>query len=263
MQVYQLLYVLHLSPHGQLQPTEDGRHHLRTYYIMVMERPSRTGFPALRAGLADVVQQSSPTEVETSLLLYDILQHFQGVVEVILMCPTLFLLHDVESRQLWQDDLQQSRALQVFKADAGMRGHHDFVQFHLDALAADYLDAVSHVLQGLEGLIFNLEIQLGGKADAAHHAQRVVREGNLGVQGSGDDAVFQVGNAIEWVYQLAKAAPVQADGHCIDGEVATVLVVFQRAVLHHRLARVVAVAFLAGSHELHLKAIGLLLLAFS
>ena len=62
-----------------------------------------------------------------------------------------------------------------------MGSHHDFIQLHLYPFATDYLDALSHSLQGIKRLLLYLEIQLGGKADASHHAQRIVAEGNLGV----------------------------------------------------------------------------------
>ena len=133
-----------------------------------------------------------------------------------------------------------------------MRCEHDFVELDGDALATDDADAVGHALQALEGFVLNLEIQLGGKADAAHHAQGVVGECHLGVEGRGDDAVLEVGNAVEGVDELSEAAAVQADSHRIDGEVATVLVVLERAVLDDGFARVVAVALLPRTYELDL-----------
>ena len=132
-----------------------------------------------------------------------------------------------------------------------MGRHDDLVQLDHDALATHYLDALGHALQPFEGLVLNLEVQLGGEAYAAHHAQGVVAEGDVGVKGRGDDAVLKVGKAVKRVDQLAEAVMVQADGHRVDGEVAPVLVVLQRAVLHDGLARVMAVALTAGADELH------------
>ena len=50
---------------------------------------------------------------------------------------------------------------------------------------------------------------------------------------------------------MAEAVAVETHGKGIDGEVAPVLVIFERTVFDHRLARVVAVTFLAGSHKFH------------
>ena len=58
--------------------------------------------------------------------------------------------------------------------------------------------------------------------------------------------------AAEGVYQLAEVGAVELYGHGVDGEVAAVLVVLERAVLHDRLARVVAVALAACPDKLYL-----------
>ena len=185
-------------------------------------------------------------------MLTHILQHFQRVVEIVLMSPSVTLFHDIKCSQFGQDEVHQTAALQQLQANTGMWCHHDLVQFHFNTLTADDLDAVGHALQGFKRLVFDLEVQLGGKADTTHHAQRVVAERHLWVKWGGYDTILQVGNTIKRVYQLTEASLVQTDSHRIDGEVATVLVVLQRAVLNYRLARIVAVALLTCPHELHL-----------
>ena len=174
------------------------------------------------------------------------------MVKIILMCTAVFLLDDIEGRKFGQDDVQKSTALQIFEADAGMRGEDDLVEFVLDALAAHNLDTVGHPFQCLIGLLFNLEIQLRGETYAAHHAQRVVRKSDLRVKGCGDDTVFEICQSVEGIDEFTEAVFVQTDGHRIDGEVATVLVIFQSTVLHDGLTRVMTVALLAGTDELHL-----------
>ena len=90
-----------------------------------------------------------------------------------------------------------------------------------------------------------------GKTYAAQHAQGVVRERHVRVERRAYDTVFKVGQAVEGVYQFAETGLVEAYRHGVYGEVAAVLVVLQRAVLHYRLARVVAVALLPGAYKLH------------
>ena len=164
----------------------------------------------------------------------------------------VLLLHDVEGSQFGQDDIQQSTALQVDKAFAGLGREDDFVQFVLDTLAADDLDPVGHPLQRLERLVLDLEVQLGGKPYAAHHPQGIIRERDAGFQWSGDDAVLQIRQTVKGVDQFTEPVLVQTDSHRIDGEVATVLVILQRTVLNDGLTRVVTITLLTGTHELHL-----------
>ena len=139
-----------------------------------------------------------------------------------------------------------------------MRGHNDLVELVLDTLTTHDLDSVDHALECDEGLILYLEIQLGGETDASHHAQGVVGEGDIGLQGRGDDTILEIGQTIEGVYQFAEAVFVQADGHRIDGEVATVLVVLKCAVFDDGLTGITAVTLLTRSHKLHFYLLALL-----
>ena len=132
-----------------------------------------------------------------------------------------------------------------------MGRHDNLVEFHLDTFATDNLDTVGHAFQSLEGLILNLEVQLGGKTDATHHTQWVITECDTRLQRSGDDTILQVGQAIEGVYQFTEAALIQANSHRIDRKIATVLVILQRTILHNGFSRVMAIALLSGSHKLH------------
>ena len=106
-------------------------------------------------------------------------------------------------------------------------------------------------MQRLPGLLLDLKVQLSGKADAAHHAQRIVGERHVRIQRSSYQPVLHIPHPVERVHQFAEALAVQTDGHGVDREVAALLVILQRAVLHDGLARIVAVALLASPHELH------------
>ena len=75
------------------------------------------------------------------------------------------------------------------------------------------------------------------------------------VKGRADDAVFEIREPVERIDKLAKAVGIEADSQRVDGEVAPVLVVLQRAVLDMWLTAVVAVAFLAGTNKLHLSVV--------
>ena len=173
------------------------------------------------------------------------------MVEIVFMGTAILLVDDVEGGKFGEDDLQEAATLQVFETDAGVRRHDDLIEFVLDAFATDDLDTLSHPFQSHEGLVLNLEIELGGKSDAAHHAQGIVGEGNIGFQGCGDDAILEVSQAIEGVDQFTKSVFVQADSHRIDSKVATVLVVLESPVFNDGFTGVVAIALFPCPHELH------------
>ena len=165
------------------------------------------------------------------------------------MASSVARLHIVEGGKLWKDYLKQTAALQFHETDGGTRREHDFVKLVDDTLGADDAYAFAVSPEGCEGLFFNLETKLRGKAHATHHAQRVVAESDVGVEGCGDDAVLEVKQAVERVDEFAKACLVEAYRHGIDGEVAAVLVVFKGTVLHDGFSRVVAVAFTPCTHK--------------
>ena len=244
VQVDEFLHVFHLGIKRLFQPSEDFWHHLRSDIVMVMEGPASQVVPTFALRFPDVVKQGSPAKPEGSRegSLHDILQHLEGVVEVVLVRPAVARLHDVEGGKLGEDYLEQSAAVEVHPSLAGMRGHHHLVQLFGDAFATDYLDALSVARERLESLLFDKEVELCGKADATEHAQRVVAEGDIRVEGCANDTILQVVESVERIDQLAKAVVVQTDGHGVDGEVATVLVVGQGAVFYDWFTRVVAVA---------------------
>ena len=272
MEVDKQLDILHLGTHGKFEAPEYLRHHTSTDGIVVVEGPANAGFPAFGLGFSHIMQQGRPPEPQRIidhrlhgfngfLLCSDVFEDFEGMIEIVFMSTVVTLFNDVKSCEFGQNNLKQSRALEQFETNARVWSHHDFVQFHLDTFGTDNLDTCSHPLQGLEGFVLNLEVQLGGKTNTTHHAQRVVGECHLRVERRGNNAVFEVSNAVEGVDKLSEAIVVQADSHRIDGEVTAILVILQRAVLNNGFARVVAVAFLSRSNELYFEALGSWLLA--
>lgn len=88
--------------------------------------------------------------------------------------------------------------------------------------------------QCFECFFVDVEIQLCGKSDAAHHAQRIVAERDVGVEWGTDDSVFHVLQAVKRVDEFSEPFVVKTDCHCVDGEVASVLVVLERTVFNDR-----------------------------
>ena len=63
----------------------------------------------------------------------------------------------------------------------------------------------------------------------------------------------QVGKPSKRVDERAETFFVEADSHSVDGEIAAVLVVFERAFFYYGVAAVVSVRLAAGSYYLYLR----------
>ena len=175
------------------------------------------------------------------------------MVEDVLVATAVDSFYALQGANLGQDELHEAALLHQLEAEGRLRREHNLVELGGDALSADNLDALGVAGDGLEGVVGDAEAQLAGEAHGAHHAQGVVAEGDVGVEGRAEDALIEVVDAAEGVHQLAIAVSIQTDGKGVDGEVAPPLVVLEGAVLNDGLAAVVAVALAAGADELQLQ----------
>ena len=66
----------------------------------------------------------------------------------------------------------------------------------------DTVYEVAEIVQS--GCLGEMCIRDRRKPDGAHHAQRIVAKRDIGVQRRSDNAVFQILQAIEIIYQFAK-----------------------------------------------------------
>ena len=227
----EFFYVVEAVVEGELHAAEDGGYHLLADVVVVLEGPPGDGVPALGAWLADVVEEGCPAEPEVAVVVGgDVVEDFEGVVEVVLVGAAVAHLYAFEGGELGEDDGEETGAGEFDEADTGPGREHDFVEFVDDAFLGDDLDTLGVALEGLLGLVLYLEAELGGEADAAHHAQGVVGEGDVGVEGRSYEAVLHIEESVEAVDELAEAVGVETDGEGIDGKVAAVEVVVEGAV---------------------------------
>ena len=192
MHINHLLHILHLAVHGKFEPSEDARNHLGADVIIVMERPSGLNVPPFAAWFSDIMEQGGPPKPQVVGMLANIINHLQGMIEIVFMRSAVPCLHDVHEGELGQDKFEQSTAMQFYESPTGVVGHHDFVQLVGDTFATHNLDAFPVALQCLKGFILDEKLQLCGETHAAHHAQWIVREGDIRVERCANDAVFQV-----------------------------------------------------------------------
>ena len=171
------------------------------------------------------------------------------------MGASITRLHALQPDKFREYQFQQTTAVQLNESLRRNRWQDDFVQFVCNAFFGDDGDAFAITLQRIECLIVNIESQLGGKTDTAHHAQRVITESYIRVEGSPDGLFLQVSNTAKGVDQLAITHPVQANSQCIDGKITAVLVILQCTVLYNRLAGIVCIRFFSCTHKLNFRTI--------
>ena len=98
------------------------------------------------------------------------------------MSNAIARLGTLQLKELGEDELHQPRLLEEFETDGWARGEKDLVEFGGDALGGNDFDAWGVPPDGGEGVGVDEEAELGGKADGAHHTQRVVAECDVGVK---------------------------------------------------------------------------------
>jgi hypothetical protein len=103
------------------------------------------------------------------------------MVEVVLVSLAAACLHSVESHNLGQQPRHERAPVKLHKPSAGAVGHHYLVKLVGYALPAHYRHAPGIARQCLEGVLVDEELELGREPDTAQHAQRIVREGDVGV----------------------------------------------------------------------------------
>ena len=246
----------HVLVQGQFQLAENSRNHLRTHDLVAVEGPAHLRVVSLGLRLTDIVQDGGPAQPQVVGTARDVVQHLERMEKIVLMGVPAPFLHPFEVVQFGKDQLQQSGEFQQFEAHRGDGRKDDLVEFGGDAFARNDPDALRIAADGLEGLLLDGEAQLRGEPHGAHHAQRIVREGDVGVARRADDALLEVGHPVERVDQFAERGVVQRPRHGVDREVAPPLVVLQRSGLDLGFARIARIGLPAGSHELHLDASG-------
>ena len=251
MEFHQFLYILHLCIHRQFHTAEDIRNHLGAYDIMAMEGPTDAVIPSLAFRFADIMEECRPTKPEIIRMLAYILKHLHRMVIIVLMRSAVPCFHLIHHYQFRQDEVKQTCILQIIKSTARMLREHNLVHLVTDALGTDNLQALGITGESIIGLIFYLEIELSGKTHTTHHTERVIREGNIWVERSGNNTIFHIINAIERIYKFTESLFIQADSQCIDSEIPAVLIILQSSIFYNRLSGIMVIALLTGSHKLH------------
>ena len=250
MKEHELLHELHVLVERQFQLAENRRDHLRAEHLVAVEGPAHTGIVGLRERLGDVVQHGGPAQPQIAAAARHVVHDLERMDEIVLMGVAAPLLHPLEVVHLGKNPLQQPGEFQQLEAHRRDGRKDDLVEFGDDAFARDDADAFGIAADRLEGLFLDGEAQLRGEPDGAHHAQRVVGKGDVGIAWRADDALFEVRHPVERIDQLAERGPVQRPRHGVDREVAPPLVVRQRAGFDLGFARIAGVGLPARAHEL-------------
>lgn len=146
------------------------------------------------------------------------------------------VLLEGQGGQLGQELLGQPGADHEPEGDRRHGQDQDLVQFVADPLGRDDGQTAMVRPHRLDQLGIGFELQLGQEAGGPQHAQWIVGEGDLGVEGRPQPVVGQVGQPSERVDQFELG---QAEGHGVDREVTAGQVGLDAVAEGHlRLARV-------------------------
>ena len=172
--------------------------------------------------LADVVEEGGQAQQPVGLGL---VHHGQGVGEHVLV-PVDRVLLERQAGQLGQEIVGQARSRPRTRAPTEGVDHQQLVQLVTDPLGRDDRQPVVTGLDRLDQLRVGRQAETGDEPGRPQHPQRVVGEGDLGVERGPQPPGGQVGEAVERVDELHLG---QAQGHGVDGEVPAGEVVSMRS----------------------------------
>ena len=257
VQSHKFFHIFHVLIERQAHLGENLGNHLLADKVVVVKSPSQLRVPTLGAGLAHIMQYRSPPQPDIIAGRCHIVQHLECVHKVILVPAAIDRFNALERCQFGKYERQQTALFQQYPSARGLVAAHDFHQFLSDTLTGNDIDALRIPSDGLKSLRENVKIQLGGKPHCTHHPQRVVTEGDVRVEWRADDATFQISYAVKWVKQLTITLLVQADGHCVDGEIAAALIIIEGAVFHNGVTALAMIRLTAGTHKFQFPLAGL------
>ena len=219
---------------------------------MPVKCPSMSLFKALGRGLSDVVQYRGPTQPEVVGMLRNIIDHLQGMIEIVFMPLAINVLGPGKLDHLRKDDLQQPAFVQEIKSHRWFLTQQDFIQLIGNPFTAYNGYPFCAFGDGLPGFLFDTETKLAGKTDRTHHAQGIIAESLCRRQRGLDDLPAEVGDAIKGIDECSVIRFVQADGEGVDGKIAAVLIIFQGTAFHRGFTAVETITLFAGAYEFDL-----------
>jgi len=187
-------------------------------------RPS-AGSRDLVGGLADVVEEDGEDERDGDLR-GEQAEHGAGVDPDVALGMKLRRLLAALEREKLRDDLGEEAALveQVEAADTiGREENAD--EFLADALGADVVDFGGVLLQRVPGGGIDFELEHGGEADGAQHAEAILAEAARGVADGAQKAAVEIGASADEIDDLARNGIVE---HAVYSEVAALRVFARR-----------------------------------
>ena len=109
----------------------------------------------------------------------------------------------------------------------GIAGEEQLEHFVEQASRRNLVQQASQARDGRGAVLFDIEVELGGKTDGPQHAHRVFLVAFFRVANQANQAIADVMHAVS-VIEDAFAAGIQVQG--VDGEVAALGIVFQAAI---------------------------------
>ena len=104
------------------------------------------------------------------------------------MRPSVLGFDALQGCHFREDKWKQATTVQFYKSLRRDRREKNLVQLIGDTFLADDFDAFLVPFESKECFVIDVEIQLGSKTDASHHAQWIVAEGDVRVERCPDGA---------------------------------------------------------------------------
>ncbi len=209
---------------GVAEAPEDVFGHFGTHLVVSVEAEAFTFLvPGLGGGLADVVQEDGEGQGQGGIVEQG--EGEAGVdVDVALGVPLGRLFAAAEVEDLGQEAGDEARIDEEVEAPGALRGHEDAGKFIADAFRGNLSEKISMRDDGSPRFLLDLKAGDHRKANGAQEAEGVFLKASGRVADGTQDAVLQIGPAVDVVDDLAGDWILKKS---VDGEVAALGVFFR------------------------------------
>ena len=115
------------------------------------------------------MQDGRPAQPQVIGFGRQVIQHLQGVVEIILMPDPVANFNALQIGHLREDDLQQARIEEQLESFRRRFREDDLVEFYGNPFPGDDIYTIAVAGDRRQGFLVNRKVQLTGKANGPQH----------------------------------------------------------------------------------------------
>src|SRR5450755_3246236 len=105
MQFNEFTHETHFFIHRQFQLIKNLWNHTATHHLMAVKGPPMACFKFFCNRLPDIVQNGGPSQPEIVGMSRNIVEHLQGMVEIIFMTQSVDIFSTRQVSHFWKNDL--------------------------------------------------------------------------------------------------------------------------------------------------------------